>query len=203
MVRASHFSAFFLGGIFTVAVWAAQVPDVPAWILEGCADVVCVMPAELFDGFRAGQSWYEPGTPTMCADQAAGQSGCIGADPDFRAWLELTRANGSRLVLVADSALYGPAGAVSLNVGYPDDDGIWPAWANGGVFAFGLPPVQLPVSVVPPADSQAWADWWSASYVDCLTSGACGPVTVDPHDHPFTIIMPDGSAFTGTTGPAQ
>lgn len=202
-MRASHLSAFFLGGIFTMAVWSAQIPDVPAWVVDGCAGAVCTMPAETFDGLRIGQSWYEPGTPTLCADQFAGQSGCAAADPDFLAWLELSRSDGSRVVLVSDSTLYGPAGAVALNVGFPDDDGIWPAWANGGFFAFGSPPIQLPVTIVPPADSQAWADWWTGRYVDCLDAGACGPVIVNPHDHAFTIIMPDGSAFTGTTGPAQ
>lgn len=200
MKAAQLLSAFFLG-VLSLNVFQAQIPDTPTWVNDGCVSVVCTMPGEVFEGFRTGQVWYEKGTPDLCLDQSAGQSGCTSTDPDFRAWSEFTRLDGSKVVLVSDSTLYGPAQGTPLNVGIPGD-GIWPAWSRGVEFTFGFstPTPQLPA--VPPGDPQAWSDWWDLKYAQCVAASTCvtGPVA---HTHQFTIVMPDGSTFIGNTGPIQ
>lgn len=208
--------SYLLLAFFVVALVGTPLPqsvnlEVPSWVSSGCVGVTCTMPAEVFDGFTIGQAWYEKGTPDLCPDQLAGQSGCVSADPDFRVWIELTSNDTSKLVLVADSTIYGPSGAVPLNVGIPGD-GVWPAWSYGGAFAFGLPPVTQTLAF-PPVDPVAANLWWDER---CALVSCQGPVTLMDQAvfnallaaspfatavHSVTLTMLDGTEFTGTTGP--
>lgn len=204
---------FFIGALAGVPLSQAVNLEVPGWVNSGCVNVTCTMPAEVFDVFKIGQAWYEKGTTVLCSSQLAGQSGCTNADPDFRVWIELTSNDTSKLVFVSDATLQGPAGAVPLNVGIPGD-GVWPKWAYGGPFSFGLPPVAQELTF-PPVDPLAANLWWDER---CAIISCQGPVTTMDQAtfnallaaspfatavHSVTLTMLDGTQFTGMTGPPQ
>lgn len=202
-----------------------QLHEQPIWIVEACADpdVICTFPAEVFDGLAVGQSWYEEGTTLVCPPPPLGQrarAGCVSADPDFVTWLAFTRAGApiSRVILEADSTIYGPKlPATPINIGTPGD-GIWPAYAYGAVFGWGFPITETAPQApdVPPGDKVAWSDWadrWCLTNATCASAGG----TMTPAEfetmlqgssfaaatHLVTFTQPDGTPVTVQTGTPQ
>ena len=234
MIRnaASLVVAFALGVIALDAFEQDQLHEHPTWILDACAAAPgrpadpCVFPVEVFDGVAVGLTAYEKGTPDICPAPAVNQrmgAACLTPDPDYVAWVALTRADLSKAIYEGGSPLRGPPRpAEPFWVGVPGD-GVWPSFALGSVFGVGLPvnatAPQLPG--IPTLDPQSWSDWWDLKMAACAAGeAACSPLqgggAIDQPTfntmlaaspfaaalHPFTFTV-NGVTITGTTGPPQ